>query len=153
MYRVGQSNDIHQLKKVDSLIHLGGVEISSNYKIISYSDGDIIIHALSEAIYGALSIGDLGYYFSDKDKKNKNISSKVILNHALKKLKDHNYQIVNIDMTIICEKIYISDHKEKILNWLIKNINCNHINIKATRWEEDKNIIQCNCIVLLKREK
>ncbi|MGL5246100.1 MAG: 2-C-methyl-D-erythritol 2,4-cyclodiphosphate synthase [Mycoplasmoidaceae bacterium] len=149
MYRVGLSNDIHPLEKKDSFIYLGGVKISSNYEIISHSDGDIVLHALSESIYGALGLGDIGDHFSDKDDKNKDISSEIILTDALKKMNVLKYKICNVDISLICEKIIMKNHKENIANSIKKMTNCNYINIKATRWEEDKDIIQCNCVILL----
>ena len=155
MYKIGQSNDIHNLKK--NIFHkkkmiIGGTCIESNYRIKAYSDGDIILHSISESIYGALSKGDLGKYFPENDKKNKNLSSRKILSHALFMLKDQDYEIVNIDFTVICEKVYFKNYKEKILmtlNSLIPNTN---INFKATRWESSgNNKIQSNCVVLIKK--
>lgn len=149
MYRVGLSNDIHSLEKKDSSIYLGGLKIDSSYEIIAHSDGDIILHALAESIYGALGLGDIGDYFSDQDKKNKNISSQIILADALKKMNDLKYKICNVDISLICEKIIIKNYKENITNSIRKLTDCNNINVKATRWEEDKDMIQCNCVILL----
>lgn len=155
MYKIGQSNDIHNLKK--NIFHkkkmiIGGTCIESDYRIKAYSDGDIILHSISEAIYGALSKGDLGKYFPENNKENKNLSSRKILKHALFMLKDENYEIVNIDFTVICEKVHFKNYKEKIvmtLNSLIPNTN---INFKATRWESLGNTkIQSNCVVLIKK--
>ncbi|MGL5640500.1 MAG: 2-C-methyl-D-erythritol 2,4-cyclodiphosphate synthase [Mycoplasmoidaceae bacterium] len=149
MYRVGLSNDIHPLKKKESFIYLGGVKIISNYEIISHSDGDIILHALAESIYGALGLGDIGDHFSDQDEKNKNISSQIILFDALKKMNALKYKICNADISLICEKIIIKNDKENISKSIKKLTDCNYINVKATRWEEDKDMIQCNCVILL----
>lgn len=149
MHRIGLSNDIHSLEKKDSFIYLGGIKISSNYEIISHSDGDIILHALAESIYGALGLGDIGDHFSDQDEKNRNISSQIILADALEKMNDLKYKICNADIILICEKIIMKDHKENITLSLKKLTDCNYINIKATRWEENKDMIQCNCVILL----
>ncbi|MGL4647226.1 MAG: 2-C-methyl-D-erythritol 2,4-cyclodiphosphate synthase [Mycoplasmoidaceae bacterium] len=152
MYRIGQSNDIHTLKINESGITLGGLKIKTNFEIVSYSDGDVVLHALADAIYGALGLGDLGDHFKDNDEKNRNLSSTIILEDALTKMKFLNYEINNLDLTIICEKIYLGNYKKEIAHSLKQLTGCKHINVKATRWEEDKNTIQCNCIVLLRKE-
>ncbi len=154
MYKIGQANDIHVLKR--NIFHskvmvIGGTSIDSKYRIKAHSDGDIILHSISEAIYGALGIGDLGTYFSDKDKKNKKMCSRTILEHALKKLEEMKYEIVNVDFTVICEKVHFGQYKDKILRVLQTLLKTNSINFKATRWEDPTNRkIQSNVVVLLK---
>ncbi len=157
MYRIGQSSDIHILKK--NILHkkimtIGGTRIDSKYRIKAHSDGDIILHSIAEAIYGALGLGDLGSHFSDSKKENKNLNSINIIKDALEKLKKFNYEIVNIDFTIICQKVIFGNFKDKIIKSLNKILKTNAINFKATRWEEANNKkIQCNSIVLLKPTK
>ncbi len=154
MYKIGQANDIHVLKRNifhEKIMVIGGTSIDSNYRIKAHSDGDIIIHSIAKAIYGALGIGDLGTYFSDKDKKNKKMCSRAILEHALNKMDEMKYEIVNIDFTIICEKVHFGKFKDKILRVLQGILKTNSINFKATRWEDLKNRkIQSNVVVLLK---
>ena len=157
MYRIGQSSDIHILKKNilhKKLMTIGGTRIDSKYRIKAHSDGDIILHSIAEAIYGALGLGDLGTHFSDTKKENKNLDSINIIKDALAKLKKFNYEIVNIDFTIICQKVVFGNFKDKIIKSLNKILKTNAINFKATRWEESGNKkIQCNAIVLLKPTK
>ncbi|MDR0545301.1 MAG: 2-C-methyl-D-erythritol 2,4-cyclodiphosphate synthase, partial [Mycoplasmataceae bacterium] len=87
-YRIGQGNDTHEIKEIKhGEIIIGGYVLKSNWKVFAYSDGDIVLHAISNAILGALQLGDIGEYFSDKDYANKNISSTKIVNFALAQMK------------------------------------------------------------------
>lgn len=150
MFLVGQGIDIHKLEqKNKTLQKLGGVEFTLDYKIIAHSDGDIILHTIANAILGALSLEDIGYYFPDNDSKNKNLDSFIIANFALKEMKKRNMRINNLDITIISEHIYFRNIKNRIKNNLITFLNTTNISLKATRWEEDKNLIQCNVIITL----
>lgn len=147
--KIGQGIDIHNLVLEKTKQKLGGVEFDLDYKIIAHSDGDIIIHALCSAISGALSLSDLGTYFSDKDKKNKDLDSLVMLDFFLTEMKKQSYEFSNIDITIVCEKIYFKNLSHEILNKLKKILNTNNISLKATRYEKESMQIQCNCVLLL----
>jgi len=151
MYFIGQAVDIHQLKKSkNSTIILGGYRLENqNYKIIAHSDGDIVLHAISNAILGAIQLGDIGDYFKDTDQENKNLDSVKILNFALEKLKEFKLSLANVDLTIICENILLNDHKKLILESLKKLLDLSKINVKATRYEEKKDMIQCHATVLV----
>lgn len=151
MYRIGNSIDIHNLVQSDQMQKLAGKLFEVGYKIIAHSDGDIILHAISEAILGALGLGDLGDYFSDNDDKNKNINSEIILDYALNKLKTYNYQIVNLDISIISELIYFKPIKNDLKFQICQLLNTDNVNIKATRFEKESFQIQCNCAILLKK--
>lgn len=151
MYRIGNSIDIHNLVQSDQMQKFAGKLFEVGYKIIAHSDGDIILHAISEAILGALGLGDLGDYFSDNDDKNKNINSEIILDYALNKLKTYNYQIVNLDISIISELIYFKPIKNDLKFQICQLLNTDNVNIKATRFEKESFQIQCNCAILLKK--
>ena len=151
MYRIGNSIDIHNLVKSDQMQKLAGKLFLVGYKIIAHSDGDIILHAISEAILGALGLGDLGDYFSDNDDKNKNINSEIILDYALNKLKTYSYQIVNLDISIISELIYFKPIKNDLKLQICQLLNTDNVNIKATRFEKESFQIHCNCAILLKK--
>jgi len=131
--RIGHGIDIHQLKKKIPLV-LAGVEIESDIGIYGHSDGDIIIHALVDALLGALSKGDIGTFFPSDDKKWENSNSTIFLNHALNLVNKENYKISNIDINIILEKPFINKYitsMRKNLSTLIDtNLDC--ISIKAT---------------------
>lgn len=149
MFLIGNSIDYHKLvEKRNSTIKLGGVPIKVNYQIVAHSDGDLILHAIANAVLGAKSKEDIGTYFPDTKKSNKNINSIKILKKALSFLNKNEY-INNIDLTIICDKIFLKNHIKKIKNNLINLLKCTRIAIKATRFEENKNLISCYCSLLI----
>ena len=137
--RVGLGYDIHKIQKIDKLnkIKLGGINIKSKVKVISHSDGDVILHAITDSILGALSLRDIGTYFPN-NKINKNRNSKEFLDFALKKLKNRNFKINNIDLMIVSETPKINPYYEKIVKNLTKllKVNKNQITIKATTNEK-----------------
>ena len=158
MYRIGQSTDIHPLVKNRKLI-LGGIEIPYKKGLLGHSDGDALIHAIAEAILGAMGCYDLGHYFKDNDASIKGISSKIILEKVNKMMLDNNYNIVNIDSLVILEEPklfdYIDDMRKCLAN--ILNIKIEDINIKATRGEKlgfigHKKGIMAQAIVLLNKK-
>ena len=107
--REGHGLDIHRLKPDTPLI-LGGVEISSKFGCEGHSDGDAVIHALVDAILGALSLGDIGTFFPSCDDSLKNADSKFFLKFAYQKLKEKKYQINNIDINIVLESPKINKY-------------------------------------------
>lgn len=131
--RIGISKDIHRLVKGRPLI-LGGVKIDHDLGLLGHSDADVVLHAVSEAIYGALALGDLGTHFSDKDPSNKNLNSKVIVKHAVKQMSELNYEVSNLDVQIVCESPklapYILKMRENIAKLIFTKIE--NISIKAT---------------------
>ncbi len=150
MYLIGQGIDQHKLvKKTNSTIVLGGVKNKSNYKVVAHSDGDVVLHSLSNAILGCIQGGDIGEYFKDTDPKNKNLDSSKILKFCLKKL--NKAKIVNVDLTIQCQNIILKDLKKQIKQNLIELLNCKKVNVKATRFEQKSDLIACHSIVLINK--
>ena len=96
MYRIGKSTDIHRLVKGKKLI-IGGVSIPFELGLDGHSDADVLIHAITEAILGALGLNDLGFHFSDKDPKNKDRNSLEFLEEVYKIMVNNNYEIANVD--------------------------------------------------------
>lgn len=133
MYRIGQSSDIHRLVENRKLI-LGGVEIKSSVGLLGHSDADALLHAIAEAIIGALALNDLGHHFPDNDDKYKNISSLILLKNVYDLMNEKGYEIVNVDSLIMIENIkmkpYINNMKENIANAL--NTSIDNVNVKAT---------------------
>ncbi|MCQ3914271.1 MAG: 2-C-methyl-D-erythritol 2,4-cyclodiphosphate synthase [Mycoplasmoidaceae bacterium] len=147
---IGFGKDIHKITKAKSKIVLGGYECQSNYKIIAVSDGDLVLHSVADAILGACQGGDIGIAFPDTDVKCKKMNSKLILNYALTMAKRKNLSIGNIDITIVCDKIMIQPIRKHIVASLKKLLKTKKINVKATRFEQDLNLIECDSIVLMK---
>ena len=133
MNRVGLGYDVHQLKDDRPLI-LGGVEIPHEKGLDGHSDADVIMHAICDAILGALGEGDIGSFFPPNDPQWKDAPSKIFLEEAAKQIKKQNGRLINIDAMLIAEapKIapYIPDMKNNIANAL--GVSTKDIGIKAT---------------------
>lgn len=129
---VGFGYDSHRIEKGRKLI-LGGVLVDQEIGAIAFSDGDVVIHSLIDAILGALGLGDIGEHFPDNNVKYKNIDSKVLLMEVLQLLKNAKRNIVNIDITILYELKKISPFKQQIRESLanIIGIDVSKINVKA----------------------
>ena len=132
MIKIGFGKDIHKLEKGDYLI-LGGVQIPSKFKSVSFSDGDVLTHALIDALLGSIGKGDIGDHFKDDDIKNKNRLSIEFLIEVKKMLDSAKAKIINIDSLIVLEEPKLKENKAKIIKNLAKtlSINENSINIKA----------------------
>ena len=139
--RTGIGYDVHafeDLVNVDSnFIRLGGVQIEFNKKIIAHSDGDVVIHAIIDAILGALGLGDIGEHFPPNDQKWNGCDSREMLKRIYNLVQKYSSSIINIDATIICERPKILKYKEKMKEEIstILGISSKKINIKATTTE------------------
>jgi len=112
---------------------LGGVEIPCGYGLLAHSDGDVLIHALIDAILGALNLGDIGMFFPDTDPHYKDIRSTILLQKINDLLSERNAKIINIDSVLMLEMPKISPYTEEMKNMLsqILNIQKERISIKA----------------------
>ena len=130
--RIGFGFDSHQIEKGDSMT-LGGVEISCGYQIIAHSDGDVVTHAICDALLGAAHLGDLGSFVPDDD-STKNLSSLIILENIMTKIADLNMAVVNIDSTFVGNVPRLEPHKGNMENKLAEviNIDVGNISCKAT---------------------
>jgi len=129
--RIGQGFDAHKIEEGDEVV-LGGVHIPSNFSIIAHSDGDVIIHAVIDAILGAFSLGDLGTHFPSEDKAYRGISSRTLLREVLEKIGDQ--KVSNLDITYIGEEPKLSIYIDQIKKNLSKdlNIKIDQVSCKAT---------------------
>ena len=134
--RIGHGYDVHKLVSDRKLI-LGGVEIPCNLGLLGHSDADVLIHAIMDSLLGAACLGDIGIHFPDNDEKYKGISSLKLLKNVCDMLREKNYEIQNIDSTIIAQKPklspYIFDMRKNISNAC--GIDIGKINVKATTEE------------------
>ena len=130
--RIGFGFDSHQIEKGDSMT-LGGVEISCGYQIIAHSDGDVVTHAICDALLGAAHLGDLGSFVPDDD-STKNLSSLVILKNVMTKIADLKMVVINIDSTFVGNIPRLEPHKGNMENKLAEviNIDADNITCKAT---------------------
>jgi 2-C-methyl-D-erythritol 2,4-cyclodiphosphate synthase len=136
MIRVGTGYDVHAFKPGDK-IYLCGVEIPFDKSLDGHSDADVALHALTDAILGALALGDIGLHFPDTDKKWKGAESVTFLSWSLEQAQQRNLKLTNIDLTIICEKPKINNYREQLTLSLSKicALEQNRINVKATTTE------------------
>ncbi len=131
--RIGIGYDIHRLVEERKLF-LGGVEIPYVKGLIGYSDGDVVLHAIADALLGALSLGDIGEHFPDSDPDYKDVASGQILKKVAYIIADKNYIVNNIDTVIIAEEPKIYPFKDKMVEKIanILGIDKSRVNIKAT---------------------
>ncbi len=138
IFKSGIGYDIHQIDtKIKKGLKLCGVKINYN-RLIGHSDADVGIHAICDSIFGALSMKDIGYYFSNSDPKWKNKNSIYFLKFAREKLRNKNFNIINLDINFICEKPNISKYRKKMIKKIssILQIPEKIISIKATSNEK-----------------
>lgn len=158
IHKVGFGFDVHRFISGDSVV-LGGVRIPSQYAIEAHSDGDVLLHAICDAILGALGEGDIGDLFPDTDSKNKNRNSVEFLNEVLTRMKAKGYSLCNIDCTIVAEKPKLMAYKLEIKKFLadICSLSEDCVNIKATTNEKLGFVgrmegIQAYSVCLLKKD-
>ena len=158
MIKVGLGYDVHQFAENRKLI-IGGVEIPHEKGLLGHSDADVLLHAIADAILGALALGDIGIHFPDTDNEFEGMDSMVLLKKVYEKVIAKGYHIGNIDSVIICEKPKLKDYILKmcdnIANCLETSIN--NISVKATTTEKlgfegREEGIAAQAIVLLKRK-
>lgn len=135
--RIGQAVDIHQLVEGRKLI-LGGVEIEHTKGLLGHSDADVLVHAIGESIFGALSLGDLGKHFPDTDPKYKGVNSLVLLGYIYNMMDEMGYQIGNVDATILAERPKMAPHIQAMRTNIANVLQCDmeDVSIKATRGEK-----------------
>ena len=136
MFRIGTGFDVHAFEPGNK-IYLCGVEIPFNRSLAGHSDADVALHALTDAVLGALALGDIGLHFPDTDERWKKADSKIFLNWSITQAKQRKLKLSNIDLTIICEKPKINSYRERLIVNLSKicSLECDRINVKATTTE------------------
>lgn len=156
-FRIGQGYDVHRLAEGETL-WLGGILIPHNKGTVAHSDGDVLIHAICDALLGALKLGDIGTHFPDNSGEFKDIDSKILLERSYDLIKKKGYEIVNIDSTVSAQqpklKSYIPDMEKTMAGVL--EINVQQISVKATTTEKlgfegREEGISVNAVVLLKK--
>lgn len=135
--RIGFGVDVHQLVEGRPFI-LGGVQLPSTFGALGHSDADVLIHAICDALLGALNLRDIGFHFSDTDPKYKNIDSTILLKGVMDLIKEKGFSIGNIDATVILEKPKVNPHIDamKAILCPILEINEDELSLKATTHEK-----------------
>lgn len=135
--RIGHGYDVHAFTAGDHLV-LGGVTIPHSHAFAAHSDGDVLIHALCDALLGAVALGDIGRHFPDTAAEFENIDSRILLRHVVALLHEQGYSLGNADMTIIAQAPKMAPHIETMRANLAADLQADmaQVNVKATTTEK-----------------
>ena len=135
--RIGQGYDVHAFTAGDH-VTLGGEKIPHTHGILAHSDGDVLLHAICDALLGAAGLGDIGMHFPDTDARWRGVSSRHFVRHVRDLLKVSDYVVVNVDTTVICEAPRLGKYREAMRSNIAADlgINITRVNIKATTSEK-----------------
>ena len=158
-YRIGHGYDVHRLKE-GADCWIGGIKLKHTKGAVGHSDADVVIHVICDALLGALNLRDIGFHFSNTDEKYKDIDSKKLLKKVIDMVRRKNYEVNNIDVTIMAEYPKLSPHINEMQNILSKvmEIEKDLLSIKATTTEGLGFIgreegIAATCVVLLRSDQ
>ena len=153
--RIGYGFDVHKFGG-QGPITLGGVKIPYQYGLVAHSDGDVVLHAITDALIGALALGDIGKLFPDNDPQYKGIDSRILLRKVYSIIQNKGYELVNLDTTIIAQEPKMRGHVDQMRVNIAEDLNVHfdQISVKATTTEQlgftgRKEGIACEAVVLL----
>ena len=157
MMRIGHGFDVHAFKTGDFVV-LGGVKIPHTHAFQAHSDGDVLIHAICDALLGAVAMGDIGQHFPDTSADYANIDSRILLRHVWGLVQKHGYGLLNLDSTIVAQAPKMMPHIPAMREYLAADLGCEvgQINVKATTTEKlgftgRKEGIAAHAVVLLSK--
>lgn len=135
--RIGQGIDVHAFGPGDHVV-LAGVSIPHERGLVAHSDGDVVIHALCDALLGALALGDIGHHFPPTDDRWKDVSSRHFLLHCAALVIEHEYVLANADITVVCERPKLAPHVDAMRRNLSIDLGCaiGDVSVKATTSEK-----------------
>ena len=135
--RIGQGYDVHAFGEGDHIV-IGGVSIPYEKGLVAHSDGDVLIHALCDALLGAAALGDIGQHFPDTDPRYSGADSRVLLREVVSLINNKGYSLANTDMTIVTQAPKMSPYIEQIRTNLAADLGCDlgQVNVKATTTEK-----------------
>lgn len=136
-FRIGFGYDVHRLEKGHAFV-LGGITLPYEKGSVGHSDGDVLIHAICDALFGALALGDIGKHFPDSQEEFRNIDSKVLLEKTINMIRFYGYEISNIDTTVCLQEPKISKYIPDMTRALseVLHIDAHQLSIKATTTEK-----------------
>ena len=153
--RIGHGYDVHAFGIGSELI-LGGVKIPHSHALVAHSDGDVVVHALMDAVMGALCLGDIGTHFPDTDPRYKGCDSRVLLAEVVVMMMTHGYRLANADVTIVAQAPKMAPYLRSMRDHLARDLQIllEQINIKATTTEYLGFVgrgegISCHAVVLI----
>ena len=137
MIRIGQGLDVHAFEDGD-FVTLAGVKIPHTHGLKAHSDGDVILHALSDALLGALALGDIGQHFPDTDPEFKGADSRVLLRHVYTLIQDRGYKLQNADITVACERPKLAPYNLEMRQNIADDLDVEltQVSVKATTTEK-----------------
>lgn len=135
--RIGQGLDVHAFEQGD-FVMLAGLKIPHTHGLKAHSDGDVVLHALADALLGALSLGDIGQHFPDTDSNFKGADSRVLLRHVYQLIKAKGYALINADITVACERPKLAPHNLAMRTNIAIDleVDVNQVSVKATTTEK-----------------
>ncbi|MGV3631896.1 MAG: 2-C-methyl-D-erythritol 2,4-cyclodiphosphate synthase [Bacteroidota bacterium] len=155
--RIGFGIDVHRLADGLTLM-VGGKEVPSAFGAVGHSDADVLLHAICDALLGALNLRDIGFHFSDTDPKYKGIDSKILLKNVFGLIREKGYRLVNLDSTVILEKPKLNPHIPEMQEIIAEILGCDTdaVSIKATTHERvdsfgESLAIKAYCVCLLEK--
>lgn len=155
MIRIGHGFDVHAFGQ-DRPLMIGGIAVPYHTGFIAHSDGDVALHALTDALLGAVALGDIGKLFPDTDMQFKDIDSRILLREAFRQVQEKGYQIGNVDVTIIAQAPKMRPHIDAMRAVIAADLQCDmeQVNVKATTTEKlgftgRREGIACEAVVLL----
>ncbi|HTN29409.1 MAG TPA: 2-C-methyl-D-erythritol 2,4-cyclodiphosphate synthase [Pseudomonas sp.] len=135
--RIGHGYDVHRFGEGD-FITLGGVRIPHKFGLVAHSDGDVLLHALSDALLGAVALGDIGKHFPDTDPTFKGADSRVLLRQVLTLVREKGWQVGNVDTTIVAQAPKMAPHIQTMRERIAEDlqVTLDQVNVKATTTEK-----------------
>lgn len=135
--RIGHGYDVHRFGEGE-FITLGGVRIPHKFGLIAHSDGDVLLHALSDALLGAAALGDIGRHFPDTDPQFKGADSRALLRHVLALVRGKGWRVGNVDATIVAQAPKMAPHIEQMRELIAADleVETDQVNVKATTTEK-----------------
>ncbi|CAA0101394.1 2-C-methyl-D-erythritol 2,4-cyclodiphosphate synthase [BD1-7 clade bacterium] len=157
--RIGHGYDVHKFGDGDHVV-LGGVRIEHSHGLIAHSDGDVLLHALSDALLGAAALGDIGKHFPDTDSAYENADSRVLLRHVVQLVANEGYTVSNVDVTLIAQAPRVSTFTDAMCMNIAADLGLGRtqVNVKATTTEKlgfigEKKGIAAEAVALLLENK
>jgi 2-C-methyl-D-erythritol 2,4-cyclodiphosphate synthase len=158
MIRIGHGFDVHKFGGPGPIV-IAGVKIEHEQGLIAHSDGDVALHALSDALLGACALGDIGRHFPDTDAQFKGVDSRILLRHVWQLVQNKGYQLANVDLTIVAQAPKMAPHIELMRQVIAQDLmaEVDQINVKATTTEQlgyvgRKEGIATHAVVLLTKQ-
>ncbi|MGB2139012.1 MAG: 2-C-methyl-D-erythritol 2,4-cyclodiphosphate synthase [Psychrobacter sp.] len=163
MIKIGQGIDVHAFHnngEQQQYVILAGVPIEHTHSLLAHSDGDVVLHALADALLGALAMGDIGQHFPDTDSAHAGLDSRVLLRYVYRKIVDAGYKVGNVDITVMCERPKLAPHNQAMRANIASDLqtDVSNISVKATTTEKlgfagRQEGIMASAVVLLLADK